>query len=40
MIRPDPVAFRADLVVVHTAHAGVELDWVDGSAPCWTPPTG
>ena len=30
--RPDPAAFGADLVVLHTAHAGLELDWVDGAA--------
>ena len=32
MNQPDPAAFGADLVVLHTAHAGLELDWVDGAS--------
>ena len=32
MNQPDPAAFGADLVVLHTAHAGLELDWVDGTS--------
>ena len=31
--RTDPAAFGADLVVLHTAHAALDLDWVDGAAP-------